>query len=108
MRIAAPSNRTSHPAFTSQTCGSLAPPIGCSLHFLATWRKGGVQRSEALGLFIDDACQRGPRIRFELENGRLAETRSTQSDGHNSIWSKIRPAGSYVCSATSRVRAVRH
>jgi len=57
MRTAAPSDRTSHPAFTSQTsCGSLAPPIGRSLHVLATWRKGGVQRSETFGVFIDDAC----------------------------------------------------
>jgi len=85
--------------------GSFAPPIGRSLHFLATRRKGGVQRSEAFGVFIDDACHgRGPRIRFELENGRLAETRSSQRAGRNSIWSKIRPAGSCVCSATSRVR----
>ena len=59
-----------------------APPIGLSLHVLATWRKGGVQRSEAFGVFIDDACHgRGPRIRFELENGRLAETRSSQRAG---------------------------
>src|SRR5712691_7489591 len=32
--------------FPDVLCGSLAPPIGRSLHFLATWRKGGVQRSE--------------------------------------------------------------
>ena len=60
-------------------------------------RKGGVQRSEAFGVLIDDACHgRGPRMRFELENGRLAETRSSQRAVPNSIWSKIRPAGSYV------------
>ena len=44
-------------------------------------------------------------------NSKMAASRKLAARrglGRNSIWSKIRPAGSYVCSATYRVRAVRH
>jgi hypothetical protein len=109
MMTTASSNQTSHPA-----CSLPRPPMRffgaadqLSLYFLATWRKGGVQRSGVFRELIGDAChERGPRIRFELQNGHLTGTRNLRRDRASSTWSKIRPpAGFDRCSATSRDRA---
>src|SRR6266478_6812736 len=69
MRTAAPSDRTSlrrslprRPMRFFSAADRAQPTL---LGYLAQ-SKGGVQRSEALGVFIDDACHGGgPRIRFE-------------------------------------------
>ena len=109
MRTAAPSNQTTQPAFTSQTCGLWRRLIGVAY---TSWLLGVKEESEApepLEEFIGDAVLRkGPRIRFELQNGCLAGTHSLQRSGCNSTWSKIRPpAGFDRCSAASRDRAAR-
>jgi hypothetical protein len=59
MMTTASSNQTSLPSvhFPDVPCGSLTPDQH-SLYFLATWRKGGVQRSGTFGEFIRDACHR--------------------------------------------------
>jgi hypothetical protein len=60
MMTTASSNQTSLPSvhFPDVPCGSLTPTDQHSLYFLATWRKGGVQRSGTFGEFIPDACHR--------------------------------------------------
>jgi hypothetical protein len=80
-----------------------------SLYFLATWRKGGVQRAGAFREFIGDACHgRAPRIRFGTPKWPLAGTRNFQRACCYSTWSKIRsPTGFDRCSAASGDRAVR-
>src|SRR6202158_5033135 len=81
-----------------------------SLYFFATWRKGGVQRSGAFGELIGDGCRgTGPRIRFELQNGRLTGTRNLPRARCSSTWSKIPPpTGFDRCSAATRDRAAHH
>jgi hypothetical protein len=110
MRTAAPSNRTSlqrsHPRRPMRFFSAADRPQPTLLGYR---RKGGVQRSEAFGLFIDDACHgtaQGSGLNSKMAASRKLAAR--RGLGRNSIWSKIRPAGSYVCSATCRVRAVRH
>ena len=56
MMTTASSNQTSLAAFTSLT-RFFGAADRHSLYFLATWRKGGVQRSGTLGELIGDACR---------------------------------------------------
>ena len=44
-----------------------------SLHFLATWRKGGVQRSSEERSSVLCVAEEAPRIRFELQNAASHE-----------------------------------
>ncbi len=51
MRTAVPSNQATHPALTSQTSHAVFRAADRrSLHFLATWRKEGVQRPRGFGV----------------------------------------------------------
>ncbi len=108
MRTAAPSNRTSlqrsHPRRPVRFFSAADRPQPTLLGYR---RKGGVQRSEAFGLFIDDACHgtaQGSGLNSKMAASRkLAARREPQLDLVEGS-----PAGSHVCSATSRVRAVLH
>ena len=130
-----PGTRTAGASVESNTCHAyhedgraIQPNNPSSVHFPAvscglwrrltgvaytSWLLGVKEESEApepLEEFIGDAVLRkGPRIRFELQNGCLAGTHSLQRSGCNSTWSNIRPpAGFDRCSAASRDRAARH
>src|SRR6267142_1691615 len=57
MRMAAPSNQATQPAFTSQTCGSLAPPIGIAY---TSWLLGVKQESEGPAPLESSSVTRPP------------------------------------------------
>src|SRR5258707_9743931 len=69
MRTAVPSNQATHPALTSQTSDAVFRAADRrSLHFLATWRKEGVQRPRGFGVFIGDVfAEEAPQGSIQLE-----------------------------------------
>ena len=109
MMTTASSNQTSLPSvhFPDVPCGSLTPTDQHSLYVLATWRKGGVQRSGTFGEFIRDACHRRDPSGLNSKMAALTGTRNLRSARCGST--KIRPpAGFDGCSAASRDRAARY
>jgi hypothetical protein len=112
MRTAAPSNQTTQPAFTSQTCHAVLWRRRSAVAY-TSWLLGVKEESEGPApLESSSATRCHARAQGSDLNSKMAasqELTALQRSGCNSTWPKIRPpVGCDRCSAASRDRAARH